>query len=454
MISFIKTSLIFVLSLGVALLFLQTILIDLRAASPDIFISEIQFDGSSKGGSDKWIELYNPTQNLISLDNYQLELNFGRKVLLTGFSIDSNKTLLLVNSMNSKPSLIREIDVQNFGFVNLMTISNTTTNPYIFARLIKQNEIVSAFTKNSPETLQLMNTDGSFRSIEITQNGEYNRATNAFYSNLDFGSPGAVYIPTIPSSVQNVEPLQPIPALVDTQSQPPLISQPSIAVFEPQIYDVQIKNETVSRPQINTFPQESEALNFEPAKSEIQKTNTISTTVVSPEIGISQNQNTLNVTESVVPGNISNLVEEKTASQNTSATQNLPEVTKLISQPIELKNTETAIIPGIQTVPVEIQSAPVPPQIILQVQQVEKVEVSIVPLEILSKNAIETTLLNATNSNMSIKLFLKKLHLFFLSLKMLKMSRPIRLHSLRVQPSFHRFNHLLRFIPPTRSNQL
>ncbi len=47
-------------------------------------ISEVAWSGTKHSPSDQWIELYNPTQTDINLDNWYLENNFGESVTLSG----------------------------------------------------------------------------------------------------------------------------------------------------------------------------------------------------------------------------------------------------------------------------------------------------------------------------------------------------------------------------------
>jgi Lamin Tail Domain len=181
---------------------------NLHAQTSDIYISEVQFDGSTAGENDKWIELYNPTTATKNLSGYSLSFKSGKPFSLDGLSIAANSTLLIVNNVNPTTSLLN----QNSAFgnsvkTNLLHAFNSSTNPYIHVQLYSGSNLVSSFVKGEGETRGLIGTKTIKKSIEIDQNGSF-KLSNSLYSGVNnFGTPGAVIVMQPEQSSVNYSPV-------------------------------------------------------------------------------------------------------------------------------------------------------------------------------------------------------------------------------------------------------
>jgi hypothetical protein len=249
---------------------------NLHAQSSDIYISEVQFDGSTAGEHDKWIELYNPTDSSKNLSGYSLAFKTGKPFNLDGQSIASKSTLIIVNNVSPTTSLL-----SNYSTIktNLLHAFNSSTNPYIHVQLFNAGSIVSSFVKNEAQTRELMGTKTVKKSIEIGQNGSFKVSTSLYSGVNNFGTPGRVAVlPTQqtstnslvtsplqsvaqtindvvnPESVTNVESvLTPVPSL-----QPALqSSQSPVSVDVSKLSEIKL-----SVPDITTFSQLDKEIKF------------------------------------------------------------------------------------------------------------------------------------------------------------------------------------------------
>jgi Lamin Tail Domain len=206
------------------------------AQNSDIYISEIQFDGSTAGEHDKWIELYNPSGSTINLAGYSLAFKSGKPFMLDGLSINSNSTLLVVNNVNPTASLLyKSSEFGNTTKTNLLHAFNSSTNPYIHVQLYSGSNLVSSFVKGEGETRRLMGTKTVKKSIEIDQNGSFILSNSLYFGANNFGSPGRIAVlqaqqtstnSLVTSPFQSVA--QTINDVVNPVVEPVLTPQPSL----------------------------------------------------------------------------------------------------------------------------------------------------------------------------------------------------------------------------------
>jgi hypothetical protein len=180
--------------ISIVVLFLSFLFLfvpNLHAQSSDIYISEIQFDGSTVGEHDKWIELYNPTDTSKNLSGYSLAFKSGKPFTLDGLSIASNSTLIILNNVSPTSSLLN-----NYSTVrtNLLHAFNSSNNPYIHVQLYSGGNLISSFVKNEAQTRELMRTKTIKKSIEIDQDGSFKLSKSLYWETNNFGTPGRVSI--------------------------------------------------------------------------------------------------------------------------------------------------------------------------------------------------------------------------------------------------------------------
>jgi hypothetical protein len=244
---------IVVFCLSFLFLFVPMFVPNLHSQSSDVYISEIQFDGSTGSEHDKWIEVYNPTNMSKNLSGYSLVFKSGKPLLLDGLSITSSSTLLIVNNVNPTISLIREnSEFGNIVKANLLRAFNSSSNPSIHVQLYNGSNLVSSFIKNETETRGLMGTKTLKKSIEIEQNGSYKLSDSLYFGENNFGTPGRVMVlPTQQTSATSFV-VAPISTTIDNYSferntksfstfESPVISKPNVEpIFQSTPIPVQV----------------------------------------------------------------------------------------------------------------------------------------------------------------------------------------------------------------------
>ncbi len=205
----------FLIFLLISMSFSSLFTLPIHGDSSGVYISEIQFDGSTLNENDKWIELHNPTNQVVPLLDYSLRLNNNHRISLFSLTIQPGEYIVIVNNLSTKPSLVQKPDMS----ANLSYMSNTTSTKYISASLTHKNQILSTFVKDNSETNALLGTKTRKYSLEFDSNGAYQPSTNLYYGKADFGSP------RLANSIENVS------------LQPEKISQPSqiMATMSPQL---------------------------------------------------------------------------------------------------------------------------------------------------------------------------------------------------------------------------
>jgi Lamin Tail Domain len=171
-------------------------------AENTVFISELNYNGSSINGGDKWLELYNPTTSPISLNGWKLTMPKSSKtglINLTG-SIKSGQTYL-VGIKNAK--FTSNLSSSNISDYNITNISNTQPNEtnYINVQLVNSNgAIVSQIVKNDTEVKNFgISSKGNTKhSIECDAQAICSVSDKTYgTTGIDYGTPGLVATPLI-----------------------------------------------------------------------------------------------------------------------------------------------------------------------------------------------------------------------------------------------------------------
>ncbi|NJS41957.1 lamin tail domain-containing protein [Candidatus Gracilibacteria bacterium] len=109
-------------------------------AEGDLYISEVGFMGSSFGGGhDKWVEIFNPTQNTIDLSEYSLIVGKDSQEIEIKGSIQSNEASIISTNRKSTDSIFNYTSRTNqiVSWNPMSFLSNTTTDKHITLRLQK-----------------------------------------------------------------------------------------------------------------------------------------------------------------------------------------------------------------------------------------------------------------------------------------------------------------------------
>jgi Lamin Tail Domain len=162
-----------------------------------VYISEVNYNGSSVNGGDKWVELYNPTNSGINLAGWKLSMPNSSKtgtVALSG-NIAANSTFV-VGVKNAKFSnLYSGSDLTNYNITN---ISNTQANEanYVNIQLIDNaGSTISQIQKDDSyvKSLGISGKGGVKHSLECDLQGVCNLSDSLYGgTGLDFGTPGVV----------------------------------------------------------------------------------------------------------------------------------------------------------------------------------------------------------------------------------------------------------------------
>jgi hypothetical protein len=246
-----------------------------------VYISEINYNGSSVSGGDKWVEIYNASNNSVDITGWKINMPNSSKsgiVALSG-SIPANSPFV-VGVKNAKFSnLFSTSDISNYNITN---ISNTQAGEvnYINIQLINASgSIISQVKKDDDyvRSLGISNKGGIKHSLECDAQSLCSLSTKLYGgTGLDFGTPGVPIIPVI--SVETT-PIKAIDSVqIQTQVIPPTISEPvyiSEVVSEPNPNTVKI-----SEPNLNTSP----VLNPIPLPQLNLQTNTVKVPDVEPAL--------------------------------------------------------------------------------------------------------------------------------------------------------------------------
>jgi hypothetical protein len=160
-----------------------------------VYISEVNYNGSSVNGGDKWVELTNPTNRAINLAGWKLNMPNSSKtgvVALDG-TIFANSPFIIGVKNAKFTNVYSQADISNYNITN---ISNTQPGEinYISLQLIDDTgSIISQINKdnNFVKSLGVSNKGGIKHSLECDSQGICSLSTNLYGgTNLDYGTPG------------------------------------------------------------------------------------------------------------------------------------------------------------------------------------------------------------------------------------------------------------------------
>lgn len=255
-------------------------------ANNDIFISEIGFMGSTLSGNDKWIEIHNPTNSIISLSDYTLTTKHAgnfKSIKLTavaGNSIAPQSTILLLNSSQNSQYSVFTLPQFNSGyktgFINGISAISNPSQRYVSMNLIGHDGVILSSIDYDLEMINSFSIkfDKSIsKTLECSPGKNACSLSNDMYSSQNYGTPGVVPIllpkqsdvePTIVPAVSNIAPSQ---ALSTSD-----VIQDSIKL-KPNVESVETPSQVHSKEQIiekTTMP--SHVTNtFEPVPSYISE---------------------------------------------------------------------------------------------------------------------------------------------------------------------------------------
>jgi hypothetical protein len=252
----------------------------IHSESGGVYISEIQFDGSSINETDKWIELHNPTNSTVTLTDYSIKLSKNHIIPIANISIPAGGYIVIANNLSTKPSLVNQADM----LANLSYMSNTTTNKYISISLLYKSQVISTFEKNNAETAALVRTKNHKYSLEFDTNGAFHSSTNLYYGTTDFGTPRMGNSVTTSNTIENTTQISSVTSPVIIASQPKAqlpVEQTNFvseAVSVPKLASQSISPqvEKVSMPKIAEMPFQFPSQMVSPSISQSFKTPSFS----------------------------------------------------------------------------------------------------------------------------------------------------------------------------------
>jgi hypothetical protein len=184
--------------LGLCLIFVVSSMTTLNVQGANsVYISELNYNGSSVNGGDKWVELHNPTSNLVNLDGWKLKMPNSSKtgnINLLG-SIPANG-FYIVGVKNAKfLSVLPRADLIDFNITN---ISNTTPGTQNYISIQLQNTSGTILSEinygDSFVKSQSLGYKGSIKhSLECDIYRACSGSTELYgTTGLDFGTPGKI----------------------------------------------------------------------------------------------------------------------------------------------------------------------------------------------------------------------------------------------------------------------
>lgn len=82
------------------LIFTCLLLSSAFAGPSTIIISEVLFDAQTPESAKEWIEIYNPTQNIINIGGFELHDNSGAYTIATGTQLNPNQVMVFARSIS------------------------------------------------------------------------------------------------------------------------------------------------------------------------------------------------------------------------------------------------------------------------------------------------------------------------------------------------------------------
>ena len=244
-------SLLGLCSLFISLLFFTPVV----NAANGVYISELNYNGSSLNGGDKWVELYNPTSSSLVLDGWRLNMPNSSKtgtVALSG-SIAPYSTYL-VGTKNAKFSSL--MSIPNITNYNITNVSNTTAGEsnYINVELINSVGVTVSSVQKDDQFVKSIGISGKGdvkRSLECDDQAICSISTTQYAATgLDYGTPGKVFTP---ASIAEEKPVdQPVSAPIISDIS--LTPSPQIPSLQPQIIQEQTQTAKVNIPDPVSLP--------------------------------------------------------------------------------------------------------------------------------------------------------------------------------------------------------
>lgn len=235
----------FISLFGVLIIFIANFLFTPHVyGANSVYISEINYNGSSVSGGDKWIELYNSTNNPINLVNWKLNMPNSSKsgtVALTGI-IPANFPFVIGVKNTKFTNLYSASNLTNYNITN---ISNTQTNEinYINVQLINETgSIVSQIQKNDNyiRALGVSSKGGIKHSLECDEEAICSLSNEAYSgSSLDFGTPGIPIRPLVKQEPTPVKIIEPAQTQTQVNSEPLSLETNAISALYPAIQENQ-----------------------------------------------------------------------------------------------------------------------------------------------------------------------------------------------------------------------
>lgn len=163
--------------------------------SESVYISEINYNGSSVNGGDKWVELSNPTNTPINLDGWKLSMPNSSKTGTVNLSgvIDSQKAFV-IGAKNSKfANVYSNANITSYNITNISNMQAGDLNYINIQLLSSSGSIISQIQKKGDyiKSLGISGKGDIKRSIECDPQAIC-KLTNQLYGDtgLDFGTPG------------------------------------------------------------------------------------------------------------------------------------------------------------------------------------------------------------------------------------------------------------------------
>jgi hypothetical protein len=243
----------FVSLLGLFVFFVASFLFTPQVfGTNSVYISEVNYNGSSISGGDKWVELYNPANSSINITGWKLNMpNSSKtgKVALSG-NIPANSAFV-VGVKNAKfTNLFAGSDLTNYNITNISNTQSGEVN-YISVQLLDNSgTIISQIQKDDSygKSLRVSGKGAIKHSLECDVQGLCNLSDSLYGgTGLDFGTPGVIAaaisskeeasIPVVDLVVSpaTVNPATPIVQVNEIAVTPQPASKPSTVVISEPI---------------------------------------------------------------------------------------------------------------------------------------------------------------------------------------------------------------------------
>jgi Lamin Tail Domain len=235
----------FISLLGLSIFFVASLVYSPHVnGANSVYISELNYNGSSVSGGDKWVELQNPTNSAVNLSGWKLIMPNSSKTGTVSLSntIPANSAFVIGVKNAKFTNLYSSSDILNYNITNISNTQASESN-YINVQLSNDSgTLVSQVQKddNYVKSLGVSSKGSVKRSLECDSQGICN-LSNELYggTGLDYGSPGISILPLnlkeiIPTIVSQPE-LKPEPAQVQIQDTPATVTAIIAPALQPEI---------------------------------------------------------------------------------------------------------------------------------------------------------------------------------------------------------------------------